>query len=258
MKEFIIDNHQRLGFSPIFAKVTKGEEAFLPGCSFMTLGEHIVLETLNILKLEKSNMAIATTCCGKPSKYIKNGVKFKKRFNSTIELLKSKGIKKIYTACPNCYNTFKENKDLKVGSIWSIIDKNFPQDKYDMHKGMKFALHDPCAARNNSEDHKAIRSILTKMGIEILEFKMCREKSICCGKKNMMMVLEPEKGKAILENRLKQSPYTSIVTYCASCAHSFKVPGFKSYHIMELIFNEANGNGWINRLKLINKLDLSY
>ncbi|MGL5244114.1 MAG: heterodisulfide reductase-related iron-sulfur binding cluster, partial [Sarcina sp.] len=104
MKEFIVDNHQRLGFSSIFAMATEGEEAFLPGCSFMTLGENLVLETFNILKLENPNMAIATTCCAKPSKYIKGGVKFKKRFHATIELLKSKGIKKIYVACPNCYN----------------------------------------------------------------------------------------------------------------------------------------------------------
>ena len=255
--QMIVENHQLLSFSPFFAKVKHGnlkennlenKIVFFPGCSLMSLGEEAVMALYEILLIQHSKMGISGYCCGKPSKHIWQGKKFKKR--ASIIKLEHKGI--IYTACPNCYKTLGD-EGFEVKSIWPLIDECLPREKFEIHSGKTMMIHDPCTARNNTADHEAVRNIMRKLGIDVLEFENNREKTLCCGKINMTMALDNEKGMKLLEKRASQCKTSDVVSYCASCVHSFGLAGKNGIHVAELIISKKLNPSWGNRIKFVKK-----
>lgn len=242
-----VENHQILSFSPLFAQTKKGEiveEIFFPGCSLMSLGEESVTVIYDILKLKYPNMAISSYCCGKPSKYI-DPKKFKKRMNK----VKREHKVRIYTACPNCYKTLGE-ENLEVISIWEDINQLLPLKYFEIHKGKSMMLHDPCSSRNNTKDHKEVREILQKLGIEVIEFENAKDKTLCCGKANMNMSINPELGNKILLKRIGQAKVQEVVSYCASCTESFDRGGKTGLHIAQLLVGKGDSS-WGNRIKVM-------
>lgn len=250
-REFIVNNHQLLSFNRIFATIQAGQNIFWPGCAILSLGSEITDKTYQLLKKKIPDLAYSSYCCGKPSKYIYGGKNYKKIEKSFHKLFKKNKIKNIYTLCPNCLVTLSDYKEINVQSVWSIIDENFPEEKYNILKGECYSLHDPCPIVNDIEAAVHVRNILTKLGVEVLEFKNNKEKTICCGKKNMIMALEPAKGKKLFELRASQAPSKKIVTYCASCRDTFKQNSFESKHILELLFQTEASSSWINRYKTV-------
>lgn len=250
-RQMIVENHQILSFSPFFAKikgdyVSEEELVFFPGCSLMSLGEESVMQLYDILLKSYPKMKLSGFCCGKPSKHIWGGKKFKSR----IEKIKKHHKGTIYTACPNCFKTFGD-EGFKVESIWPVVDEYFPEEKLNIYDQEQITIHDPCTARNNVKDHDAVRSIMNKMGISVVEFDNSRTKTLCCGKINMTMALNPEKGIRILEKRVSQCKTDKIASYCASCVHSFGMAGKQGFYISELLLKKKNSPSWINRINFV-------
>ncbi len=249
--EFVVNNHQIMSFSNIFAIIQPGQDIFWPGCAILALGKDITDKTYTLIKKKIPDIAYSTFCCGKPSKHIYNGKDFDNRIDFIQRSLKRNGTKNIYTLCPNCFNTLSEINGLNVKSVWSMIDEFFPEECRNIHEGKSFSLHDPCPIVKDIEAAEYVRSILRKMGIEILEFKNNREKTMCCGKKNMLMALEPEKGRKLFDLRVSQAPSKNIVTYCASCSDTFKQNSFNSKHVLELLWQVGVSGSWGNRYKAV-------
>ncbi len=249
-----IKTHQLLSFHPMFAKLSLGENVFWPGCAILSMGEDIVQKTYELLKTQIPDLVFSTMCCGKPSLHIDGGKPYVKRKAYLNKEFEACGTKRIYTLCPNCQHTLSEYSGLEIISAWTVLDKAIPKDKYDMCKGIRMALHDPCPVRNHLENTTAARSILTKLGVEILEFKHHGEKTICCGKKDMLMTLEPEKGQKLFEIRAKEAPSPHIVTYCASCVDTFRQNGFQGTHILELLWNIQSNGSWKNRYQAVREV----
>lgn len=257
-RELIVKNHQIMSFTKIFAAMEPGQDLFWPGCAVLSLENGIVEKTYSFLKAINPKLSYSTFCCGKPSLHIYGGKDFEKKVEFIEKSLKENGTKNIYTLCPNCYVTLSEHSSFNVKSIWSLIDENFPEEKYNIYEGKKFSLHDPCPIVKDIEATIHVRSILKKMGAKVLEFRNNKDKTLCCGKKNMLMALEPEKGTKIFELRASQAPSNNIVTYCASCMDTFKQNSFNAYHVLELLFNDDVDNNtnssWVNRYKTVNNL----
>lgn len=251
--EMIVKNHQLLSFSIFFARKkscknngNKETAVFFPGCSLMSLGEDAVFELYEILLKKYPDMGLSGFCCGKPSKHIDGGAKFLNR----LEFIKENHRQAIYTACPNCYKTLGD-AGIEVRSIWPVIDEYFPEQKLGILGGEEMMLHDPCAARNNENDHEAVRSIMQKLGIKVVEFENSRKKTLCCGKLNMTMALDRDKGMAILEKRSAQCKTQKVASYCASCVHSFDMAGKQGMYISELMLSKKSKPSWLNRIKFV-------
>lgn len=256
-RELIVKNHQIMSFNKLFAKIQPGQEIFWPGCAILSLGSEITEKTYSLLKTKIPELSYSTFCCGKPSMHIYEGKDFEKRINFIKKKLKENGTKKIYTLCPNCYVTLSEFSGLCVQSAWSLIDECFPADKYNLLKGMAMSLHDPCPVVKDIESAEHVRNILNKMGVEVLEFKNNRDKTICCGKKNMLMTINPEKGKKVFEARASQAPSKEIVSYCAACVDTFRNNSFNASHILELLWEIETKGSWLNRYKSVKAVQRS-
>ena len=254
--QLVVETHQLLSFSPVFAKRTghrksSSDSVFFPGCSLMSLGSDAVMELYGILRKTDPEMELSGFCCAKPSRHIWKGAKFEGR----IDKIRRNHCGTVYTACPNCFKTLGD-QGMNVVSIWPLIDKHFPPDMKDIYGGEEMMVHDPCTARKNVSDHDAVRSIMNKLGINIHEFEISRENTLCCGKINMTMALEPEKGMKILEKRVSQCSSPKVVSYCASCVHSFGMGGCDGIYVSELFIQKKKKPSWANRIRFVMKLPL--
>ena len=93
--------HQALGFSGLMMRIPKSEAIFWPGCALMNLDTEILEKTLKVLRRAEPEIELATGCCGQPTVYL-FPEKAGKRKDKQLNLLKKQGVKRIYTACPNC------------------------------------------------------------------------------------------------------------------------------------------------------------
>lgn len=252
--EISIKTHQIFSFSSIFAELPTGENIFWPGCAILSMGEEIVMKTYELLKTQIPDLKLSTMCCGKPSLHIDGGRPYKRRKQFLNAAFKSNGTKKIYTLCPNCQHTLSDNSDCEIISAWTVLDKAIPREKYNIYNGRKLSLHDPCPIVDYLENTVAARNILNKLGVDILEFANNREKTLCCGKKNMIMTLDPQKGQKLFQIRAKQAPSKEIVTYCASCVDTFRQNDFEAYHILELLWKTKTNGSWRNRYNSVRKI----
>lgn len=250
-RELIVRNHQLMSYNKIFAKIQPGQDVFWPGCAVLSLGSEVAEKTYQLLKSNIHDLTYSTYCCGKPSKYIFGGKDYEIIEDRLHKLFKENSIKNIYTLCPNCLVTLTEYKEINVQSVWKLIDENFPKEKCNILKGQSYALHDPCPVINDIRAADHVRSILNKLGVEVIEFKNNKDKTLCCGKKNMIMALEPEKGKKMFELRASHAPSNKIVTYCASCRDTFKQNSFESKHLLELLFATEAKSSWVNRYRAV-------
>ena len=253
-KEIAVKSHQILSFNRIFSTTGNGRDVFWPGCAVLAMGKEITNKIYELLKIAMPELTYSSSCCGKPSKHINDGKNFEKRKEFLERIFQKNGIKNIYTLCPNCFVTLREFSQVNVQSAWKLIDEYFPESSLGILEKTVLSLHDPCPVTKDIEAAEHARSILRKMGVHVLEFKNNRENTICCGKKNMLMSLNPEKGKKMFEQRALQAPSKNIVTYCASCRDTFKHNSFVSYHILELLFQTEGNSSWMNRYRAVKSM----
>jgi Fe-S oxidoreductase len=247
-----VKNHQMLSFSKTFATMQPGENMFWPGCAMLSYGKELNMKVYKLLKTAIPDLTVSTFCCGHPSMHIDGGKDFRKRVDEIKTALDENGVKTIYTLCPNCYVTLSDYSQVQVKSVWSILDNLTASEPLLGLAGRSFMLHDPCPINRDLVAADHVRSILKKRGATIVEFDRNREKTMCCGKKNMIMALEPSKGQKIFNVRASQVRADEVVSYCAACVDTFKDNGFQAYHLLELMFESPGKTSWLNRYLAVN------
>ena len=151
--------HQALSFSSFMMRVPRAEAVFWPGCALMNLDGALLEKTLEILRRREPEMALCTCCCGQPSVYL-FPEQAEKRQTQLLSLLKERGVKRIYTACPNCTLQLKE-LGLEVQSIWPLLAELLSEEEI-LPMGEKLIWHDPCPTRKDPLQQDAVRKLLTK------------------------------------------------------------------------------------------------
>lgn len=167
-------------------------------------------------------------CTGDPAKRAGNEFLFQMQAMMNIEVLEAYAIKKLVTACPHCFNTFKnEYPDLgghyevihHTQLIQQLIDegKLKPADGQPF-KGKKITYHDPCYLGRGNEVYEAPRQILTALDASLTEMKRCKSNGLCCGAGGAQMFKEPEKGhKDIQVERVEEAMQTQASIIAAAC-----------------------------------------
>jgi hypothetical protein len=114
-----------------------------------------------------------------------------------------------------------------------VLD-NIPALPLPTYEGLRLSVHDSCSFRKKPQVHAAVRSLLDKMNIEVVESEFSGTKSICCGD-NFYPRLSVEEVNAFQKKRASQMPCQDVAVYCVSCIKSMQIGGKTPHHMMDLV-----------------------
>src|SRR5215212_4735652 len=193
----------------LFAKGETPEILFWVGCSgsFDQRAQKITKAFATILDKLGMNYAILgkeEMCTGDPVRRAGNEFMFQMMAYQNIQTLNNYGIKKIVTACPHCFNIFK-NEYPALGGNYEIVHHTvFLQQLIDAgqikmkengsFKGKRITYHDSCYLGRANGIYEAPRKVLEALDAELIEMKRCGKNGFCCGAGGAQMFKEEEKG----------------------------------------------------------------
>ncbi len=239
--------HQALSFSSFMMRVPNSEAVFWPGCALMNLDGEILEKTLSVLRKKEPNIQLCTCCCGQPSRYLFPS-KEEQRQKTLLTLLKKRGVKRIYTACPNCTLQLKSMSEFEVYSLWPTLAELLAEEKIVPPKGA-YIWHDPCPTKRDEEQQIAVRKLLKLSHCDYMEPQHSGRDTICCGNFHMMHSLRPEISVQMKQRRLEEFPAErTILSSCEGCLGAFRTSNRKCIHLLELLFGESTNRSWSNRL----------
>ncbi len=240
--------HQGLSFSPLMMRIPQSEAVFWPGCALLNLDAELLEKTLSILRRAETDIELCTCCCGQPSLYLfpEQG---KKRQEQLCTRLKAQGVKRIYTACPNCTIQLRKLGDFEVYSVWPLLAQLCRKEDLKSVEGL-YLWHDPCVTKRDKEQQQAVRKLLELSGCSYMEPLHTGENSICCGNFHMLHTLRPETSAQVRRRRLAEFPQERcILSSCEGCLGAFRSEGRSCLHLLELLFGESKQRSWGNRFK---------
>ncbi|MDF2942199.1 MAG: hypothetical protein K0S01_1057 [Herbinix sp.] len=144
----------------------------------------------------------------------------------------------IINVCAGCDRRFRSlYEGISTISVWEVFDglDSFPYPDYE---GLKLSVHDACPVRNKPQVHQAVRNLLKKMNIEVVETKLNGTHSVCCGD-DFYPKLPIEQIHQKMKERAASMPCEEVCVYCVSCIKSMYIGGKTPRHLMDLLMGEA-------------------
>ncbi len=190
---------------------------FAPGCALMIYKPHLAEKLHNILIQNIGPMEMFLTCC----KHI---------------LSLPRGTE-VINICPGCDKRYRENyQNSSTVSLWEVIAKNsfFPFPDYGKQE---MTIIDACPTRDQSRVHNAVRKLLSRMNISLVEPEMTRTKSTCCGDGFWGSISTADVVKQ-MKSKASKMPVDEIIVYCVSCSKAMFVGGKRPRYLIDLLFEE--------------------
>jgi Fe-S oxidoreductase len=232
---------------------------FFPGCTLPGTRPKRTLQLYSYLQSHDSSMGIVLDCCSKPSHDLGRQKLFERRFFNLYRNLLSAGVKRIITACPNCYKVFSQyGRDLEITTIYEhLIAEGFIAKCF---VDAEVTVHDPCVTRDNSRVHDAVRTLIRSYGLTVREMEHTKEKTLCCGEGGAVGCINKNFSRQWENRRRQEAEGRPIITYCAGCAAKLR-RSTPTCHLLDLLFEpERSINGkvrvcrspftYLNRLRL--------
>lgn len=240
--------HQGLGFSTLLMKIPKSEAVFWPGCALMNLDGRILEKTVTVLRRAEPEIRLACGCCGQPTVYL-FPEKGDKRRGKLVAILKKQGVKRLYTACPNCTLQLRELEDFQIIPIWPVLAEHITKEDLAASDG-QYIWHDPCPTRKEPAQQEAARKLLSISGCDCCEPAHTGCRTQCCGNFHMLAATDPEKSAKMRRNRLSEFPEDrTIASNCEGCLGAFRGEGRQTKHLLEILFGASASRGWGNRIR---------
>jgi len=159
--------------------------------------------------------------------------RFQQAAMELIDLMNKRGVKKIVTQCPHCYNTFK-NEYPRFGATFQVVHHSqliaqlLREGKLKLKKGTEqsIAYHDPCYLGRYNEEYEAPRSIIRALSNgRLVELPRSHAKSFCCGGGggNTWYTVEAEKKCSVIRvDEAQQLAPNVLAAACPYCISMFE------------------------------------
>jgi len=245
----------------LHARGEKPEYLFWVGCAgaFDDRYKKVVralAKILNHLRVSYAVLGTEETCTGDPARRAGNEMLFQMQAMQVIATLNGYGVKNIITACPHCYNTFKNeypelDGKFEVTGYIELLNRFIREKKLSIpasaRRDIKVTYHDPCYLGRANEIYEEPRNILKNITLNIEEMERNRSFALCCGAGGAQMFKEAEKGnKEVFIERTEDALRTGaqvIATACPFCMtmmtdgikYKNKEEEVKNFDIAELV-----------------------
>jgi len=197
-------------------------QVYAPGCALLIYKPKLAKKVLEFLNKNSGDIPEHLICC---------------RHEPNLE----SGTQVINT-CAGCDKRYRELYDgISTISLWEMLaeSKTFPFPDYN---GMEMSIHDACPTRTEERVHSAIRKLLERMNIKIIEPKNTRTNSTCCGD-SCYGTLPIENVKKQMKKRSDEMACDNVVVYCVSCIKAMHIGGKKPRYMVDLLFGEETEIG---------------
>ena len=148
----------------------------------------------------------------------------------------------VINVCPGCDRRYRENyTESTTVSLWEVLARGsfFPFPDYG---GAEMTILDACPTRNEARVHDAVRELLRRMNVRVVEPRPTRSKGACCGDSLWGNVPTPT-VKAAMKKRAASMPAEDVVVYCVSCSKSMALGGKRPRYLVDLLFGEPTVPG---------------
>ena len=160
--------------------------------------------------------------------------------------------------CHNCSAIYEErHPDIKRQSIWELIleDDNFP---YPDYHGEKMTVQDCWRSKENRAEQDAVRELIRRMNIDIVELAENHERTKFCGyslyqpqpprnpklapkrflegAKGLFQEHTKEEKKRLMEEYCRQISTEKAIAYCHYCIRGLNLGGKQGIHLARLLF----------------------
>jgi len=156
-------------------------------------------------------------CCGHDLLWMGDLENFRKLAEHNIEVIEKQGLKKVVFSCPEGYRTFKLDYPRHFGSLPFEVYHIF-----ELLKGHKFetekktiTYQDPCRLSHHLGLDQLPRDIIASTGLDLVEMRHTRRKSICCGVASWISCTVY--SKRIQLSRLEEARATGAEILATSC-----------------------------------------
>ena len=195
---------------------------FNPGCALRLYKSHLADRTLALLNERLGPVLPHEICCRHDP------------------LLPAGSV--IVNVCPGCDRRFRSlYGGVSTVSLWEVLDGLAGLALPD-YRGLRLSPHDACPVRERPDVHRAVRSLLQKMNIEIVEPARRGARSACCGD-DFHGKLPPGEVRLLMKRRAEEMPCRDVCVYCVSCVKAMAIGGRTPHHLLDLIFGEPTDPG---------------
>ena len=213
---------------------------FFPGCQLSGSSPDHVKKTYKYLTDRlQGGVGLMLRCCGAPADWAGRDASLSQVLNAFRSDWLGMGSPELILACSSCYALFKAQlPEARLVSLWELFDRyGLPHTDILTGSGM-LAIHDPCTSRHESQVQASVRSIVRKLGLEISELPLSRDKTECCGFGGLMYFANRDLADKVVERRISETN-TDLLTYCAVCCDHFRSGGKPNWHLLDLIFSQG-------------------
>jgi len=185
-------------------------------------------KVLNAAGVSWGVLGSAEKCCGDSLRRLGNEYVFEQMAGENVKTFKEKGIRKIITHCPHCFNTFK-NDYRQFGAEFEVIHHSefisglIMDGKLEIKEGSdqgNIVFHDPCYLGRHNGIFDAPRAVIAEAtGKQPSEMERHHRKSFCCGAGGGRMWMEENEGTRINRTRVKEALSASPDVISVACPY---------------------------------------
>jgi Fe-S oxidoreductase len=224
-----VDWAQGLGVKHV-SEVKDAEVLLWVGCggALVERNQKVTRATAQLLVQAGVNFAIMgreEKCSGDPARRIGNEFLFETLAKENLENLNKYKVRKIITACPHCFNTFK-NEYPRYGGRFEVyhhseyLARLVNEGKLKPLAGLdkKITFHDPCYLGRQNGVYDPPRQLVQISAREnMVEMERSRAKSFCCGGGGGMSFVEEPPDKRVNQERAREVLETGANVLAVGC-----------------------------------------
>lgn len=195
---------------------------FAPGCALMLYKPESAARMLEFLARESGVTAGHLTCCRHEPK-----------------LPAGTQVVNVCAGCDRRYRTLYEG--VTTVSLWEVLawSDTFPFPDYH---GQTMTVLDACPTRDQDRVHEAVRTLLERMNVRVVEPARTRTQGACCGD-SFYGVLPVDQVKDQMRKRAGEMPAEDVVVYCVSCCKAMHIGGRRPRYLVDLLLGEETTPG---------------
>ncbi len=190
-------------------------QLFAPGCALMLYKPELAQKIHAMLCKEVGEMDTLKTCCKHDPKHTEST--------------------RIINVCPGCDKRYGSTYlNTSTVSLWELLADSETFEFPD-YKGQSMTILDACPTREKPAIHEAIRKIIKRLNIRMVEPLNTRTKSTCCGD-SFYPQLPATAVNGLMRKKTAELPLEEVIVYCVSCIQSVAIGGKHPRYLPDLIF----------------------